>query len=65
MTPLQYQKHLQLLEAWRLMVAGCADVTNAAYQVGTTPGATFSPVIPRRQESAVGIDLGLRGDDAN
>ena len=42
MTPLQYQKHLRLLEARRLMLAGDANVTGAAYQVGYESASQFS-----------------------
>jgi AraC-like DNA-binding protein len=42
MTPLQYQKHLRLLEARRLMVADAANATSAAYQVGYESASQFS-----------------------
>ncbi|MFS8111578.1 AraC family transcriptional regulator [Rhizobium jaguaris] len=42
MTPLQYQKQMRLLEARRLMVAGGANVENAAYQVGYESASQFS-----------------------
>lgn len=42
MTPLQYQKHLRLLEARRLMVTGGANVASAAYQVGYESSSQFS-----------------------
>jgi AraC-like DNA-binding protein len=42
MTPLQYQKHLRLLEARRLMVAGGTNVTDTAYQVGYESASQFS-----------------------
>lgn len=42
MTPLQYQKHMRLLEARRLMVADGASVTTAAYQVGYESASQFS-----------------------
>jgi transcriptional regulator GlxA family with amidase domain len=42
MTPLQYQKHLRLLEARRLMVAGGTSVTDTAYQVGYESASQFS-----------------------
>jgi AraC-like DNA-binding protein len=42
MTPLQYQKQMRLLEARRLMVAGSANVENAAYQVGYESASQFS-----------------------
>jgi transcriptional regulator GlxA family with amidase domain len=42
MTPLQYQKHLRLLEAGRLMVAGGTNVTGTAYQVAYESASQFS-----------------------
>lgn len=42
MTPLQYQKQLRLLEARRLMAAGEANATSAAYQVGYESASQFS-----------------------
>ena len=42
MTPLQFQKHLRLLEARRLMLADAANATNAAYQVGYESASQFS-----------------------
>jgi len=42
MTPLQYQKQMRLLEARRLMVAGSANVENAAYRVGYESASQFS-----------------------
>lgn len=42
MTPLQYQKHLRLLEARRLLVADAANISNAAYQVGYESASQFS-----------------------
>ena len=42
MTPLQYHKQLRLLEARRLMVAGAANVTHAAFQVGYESPSQFS-----------------------
>lgn len=42
MTPLQYQKHLRLLEARRLMLAEAVSVTEAAYQVGYESASQFS-----------------------
>lgn len=42
MTPLQYQKHLRLLEAKRLMVAENANVTRAALHVGYESASQFS-----------------------
>jgi AraC-like DNA-binding protein len=42
MTPLQYQKHLRLLEARRLMVADGVNVASAAYQVGYESASQFS-----------------------
>jgi AraC-like DNA-binding protein len=42
MTPLQYQKHLRLLEARRLMTADGANVSSAAYSVGYESASQFS-----------------------
>ncbi|ABI76703.1 transcriptional regulator, AraC family [Hyphomonas neptunium ATCC 15444] len=42
MTPLQYQKHLRLLEARRLMLADAVSVTEAAYKVGYESASQFS-----------------------
>ncbi|RDJ27306.1 AraC family transcriptional regulator [Bosea caraganae] len=42
MTPLQYQKHLRLLEARRLMVADGSNVAEAAYEVGYESASQFS-----------------------
>jgi AraC-like DNA-binding protein len=42
MTPLQYQKHLRLLEARRLMMAGDTNVMRAAHQVGYESASQFS-----------------------
>jgi AraC-like DNA-binding protein len=42
MTPLQYQKHLRLLEARRLMMRDGIRVTDAAYRVGYESASQFS-----------------------
>jgi AraC-like DNA-binding protein len=42
MTPLQYQKHLRLLQARRLMVADGTNAANAAYEVGYESASQFS-----------------------
>ena len=42
MTPLQYQKHLRLLEARRLLVADAANVEAAAFQVGYESPSQFT-----------------------
>lgn len=42
MTPLQYQKHLRLLEARRLMLTDAITATTAAYQVGYESPSQFS-----------------------
>jgi AraC-like DNA-binding protein len=42
MTPLQYQKHLRLLEARRLMLSDGANASSAAYQVGYESASQFS-----------------------
>jgi AraC-like DNA-binding protein len=42
MTPLQYQKHLRLLEARRLMLTEDANVMRAAYHVGYESPSQFS-----------------------
>jgi AraC-like DNA-binding protein len=41
-TPIQFQKHLRLLEARRLMVSEAANVTEAAFQVGYNSISQFS-----------------------
>lgn len=42
MTPLQFQKQLRLQAAYRLMLAGEADATSAAFQVGYESPSQFS-----------------------
>ena len=42
MTPLQYQKHLRLQEARRLMLANAMDASAAAYHVGYASRSQFS-----------------------
>lgn len=42
MTPLQYQKHLRLFEARRLMLAGTTNAEAAAYAVGYESASQFS-----------------------
>jgi len=42
MSPLQYHKQLRLLQARRLMLAGGADATRAAYEVGYESISQFS-----------------------
>jgi AraC-like DNA-binding protein len=42
LSPLQYQKHLRLQEARRLMLAEDMDATRAAYQVGYESSSQFS-----------------------
>jgi transcriptional regulator GlxA family with amidase domain len=42
MTPLQYQKHLRLLEARRLMPAEGANAETAAFRVGYESASQFS-----------------------
>jgi len=42
MTPLQYQKHLRLQEARRLMLVEAMDASAAAYQVGYVSRSQFS-----------------------
>lgn len=42
MTPLQYQKQLRLLEARRLLQAGEANASSAAYRVGYESASQFS-----------------------
>ncbi|MGD1941024.1 MAG: AraC family transcriptional regulator N-terminal domain-containing protein [Leptolyngbyaceae cyanobacterium] len=42
MSPLQYQKHMRLVEARRLMLTNDADATYAAYQVGYESPSQFS-----------------------
>jgi AraC-like DNA-binding protein len=58
-TPLQYQKELRLLEAQRLLKAGGASATTAAYDVGYQSPSQFSREyarkfgVPPRRDSAV------------
>lgn len=42
MSPLQFQKHLRLLEARQLLMSGSADAANTAYQVGYESASQFS-----------------------
>jgi len=42
MGPLQYQKHLRLQEARRLMLSGSMDATTAALEVGYDSPSQFS-----------------------
>jgi AraC-like DNA-binding protein len=42
MTPLQYQKHLRLQEARRLMLVEAMDASAAAYQVGYVSRSQFT-----------------------
>jgi AraC-like DNA-binding protein len=42
MTPLQYQKHLRLQEARRLMLSDAMDASAAAYHVGYASRSQFS-----------------------
>ncbi len=42
MTPVQYQKQVRLLEARRLLAAGAANVSEAAYRVGYESASQFS-----------------------
>lgn len=42
MTPLQYQKHLRLREARRLLLSENIDVANAGYQVGYNDASHFN-----------------------
>ncbi|WP_224248136.1 AraC family transcriptional regulator [Hyalangium gracile] len=47
-SPLQYQKTLRLLEARRMLVAGAASVTTAAYEVGYESPTQFSREYARK-----------------
>ncbi len=47
-TPLQYQKELRLLEARRLLKAGSASVTTAAFEVGYESPSQFSREYARK-----------------
>ncbi|MEL6882160.1 MAG: AraC family transcriptional regulator, partial [Cyanobacteria bacterium J06607_10] len=42
MSPLQYQKHMRLVEARRLMLNEDADASDAAYRVGYESPSQFS-----------------------
>ena len=48
MSPVQYQKHLRLQEARRLMLSGLANATTAALQVGYESPSQFSREYRRR-----------------
>jgi AraC-like DNA-binding protein len=41
-SPLQYQKHLRLHEARRLLLAGACDAGNAAFEVGYESRSQFT-----------------------
>lgn len=47
-SPLQYQKGLRLLEARRLLIAGTASVTTAAFEVGYESPTQFSREYARK-----------------
>ncbi len=62
MTPLQYQKHLRLLQARQLMLSGAANAESAGYQVGYESPSQFNREYarmfgapPRRDVSSLGI----------
>jgi AraC-like DNA-binding protein len=42
MSPLQYQKHLRLHEARRLMLNGACDANGAAFEVGYESRSQFT-----------------------
>lgn len=64
MTPLQYQKHLRLLEARRLMAAESVNVETAAYTVGYESPSQFSREYSRMFGAPPGRDAaGLRSVD--
>src|ERR1700689_1168452 len=50
MTPLQYQKHLRLQEARRIMLTAAMDAPAAAYHVGTAG----RPQSPRKNSRLLG-----------
>jgi len=56
-SPLQYQKGLRLLEARRLLVAGSATVTTAAFEVGYESPTQFSREYARKFGNAPSRDL--------
>lgn len=66
-TPLQYQKELRLLEARRLLRAGGASVTTAAFDVGYESPSQFSREYARKfgrppsQDTANGLGRGSAG----
>jgi hypothetical protein len=61
MTPLQYQKHLRLQEARRLMLTDATDASAAAYHVGYASRSQFTA------NTAVSLEprhFGMRRDPA-
>ncbi len=61
-SPLQYQKHLRLQEARRLMLSEAADAATAGYQVGYQSASQFSREYARLFGAPPGRDIArLRG----
>jgi len=62
-SPLAFQRHIRLLEAKRLLVAGGASVSRVAYAVGYVSPSQFS----REYKSVFGTppiaDMGVSGRD--
>jgi len=63
-SPLQYQKDLRLLEARRLLAAGAASVTSAAYEVGYESPNQFSREYTRKFGRSPSKDVARLGPRA-
>jgi len=61
MTPLQYQKHLRLAEARRLLMAEGMKVASAAYEVGYESASQFSREYVRMFGTPPRMDMYQRG----
>ena len=59
MSPLQFQKHLRLLEARQLLMSGAADAANTAYQVGYESPSQFSREYARMFGNPPRRDIGF------
>lgn len=60
LTPVQYQKHLRLLEARRQLLSGTADVSTAAFDVGYESASQFSREYKRMFGASPSDDAGPR-----
>jgi len=59
MSPLQFQKHLRLMEARRIMLSAGADAANAAYRVGYESPSQFSREYARMFGNPPARDISL------